>query len=72
MNIKTKLLLIGLALLFSFVVYAGSYYRVLLGVTPGCQTGSTMEPSVWAEGEFAACDIAKSHPFDYCCRVIKQ
>ncbi len=71
MTTKTKIFLIISTLLVSLAAYAGSYYRVTLGVTPSCQTGATMTTSVWAEGEFGACDVAKNHPFNYCCAVEK-
>ncbi len=52
--------------------YAGANFKVTLGVTPGCQSGATMTTVVWAEGSFAACDIAKNKTFEYCCGAVQQ
>ena len=65
-----KIFLISILTITS-AVYAGQYYKVVLGVYPGCDSGAIMTTSVWAEGSFAACDIAKRNEttFKYCCSV---
>lgn len=70
MNLQFKLILLVVAFIITGAAYAGAYYRVTTGVDPGCRTGATMTKSVWAEGAFAACDIAKDNTFKYCCGAV--
>ena len=72
MHLKKKSLLTATVLGLASLAYAGANYEVTLGVRPGCTSGATMTTTVWAEGEFAACDVAKNSTFMYCCGVKKK
>lgn len=73
MNLKTKMAISTALIGVATIAYAGAYYEVTVGVTPGCASGATVTRTVWSEGAFGACDVAveksSSTSFKYCCAV---